>query len=209
MIKLTSLIAILALAGCPLQKSGGTTTLGGPGGGTSSGGGGGGGGDQANSPDGMITMPNLVGKTRDEAMAMVKAAGFKHEAEVQPIACSGPDQEVGKVDCQDPDAGKSVKAYTLVRFNVKEGERLTGMFLRRHFDKLKGMPVEQAKAQAKKDGHSGEIRVKELDSYRDGCKQNTVCEATDERGGQSGMDSKDALLLHTNKPPIKIAPPPD
>ncbi len=205
MAKLAALVAVLALAACPLQKSGSSTMPGGSGGAPT----GGGGGETANvSPDAMITMPDLNGKTRDEAMASVRAAGFKHEAEVSPIACNGPEQEVGKVDCQDPDPGKSVKAYTLVRFNVKEGSRLTGMFLRRHFDALKGMPIEAAKAQAKKDGHAGEIRVKELDDFRNGCKDKTVCEATDERGGQSGMNSKDALILHTNKT-LSIAPPPD
>jgi len=202
MMKLATLVAILALAACPMQKSGSSTMPGGPGGPI------GGGGNPSVSGDAMITMPDLNGKTREEAIAMVQAAGFKHEAEVQPIACNGPEQEVGKVDCQDPAPGKVVKAYTLVRFNVKEGSRLTGMFLRRHFESLKGMPVEQAKAQAKKDGHAGEIRVKEESEFVEGCKEKTVCSASDERGGQSGMDSKDALILHTNKT-LSIAPPPD
>lgn len=204
MLKLTSFVAIFTLAGCVLPKPASTTMGGGPAGGSPTGG-----GDNANvSGDAMVTMPDLTGKTREEAIAVVRAAGFKHEAETKPIACHGPEQEVGKVDCQDPDPGKTVQAYTLVRFNVKEGERLTGMFLRRHFDGLKGMAVEQAKAKAKKDGHTGEVRVKEVDEFIAGCKDKTVCSATDERGGQSGMDSKDPLLLHTNKT-LSIAPPPD
>lgn len=205
MSKLLGIAALLALAACPMQKSGGSTMAGGPGGSTSPSGGGG--GDHVGS-DAVITMPDLMGKTREEAVALVRAAGFKHEAETKPIACNGPEQEVGKVDCQDPEPGKSVRAYTIVVFNVKEGSRLTGMFLRRHFDSLKGMPVEAAKAQAKRDGHSGEIRVKEVSEFIAGCKEKTVCNATDERGGQSGMDSKDALILHTNKT-LSIAPPPD
>lgn len=205
MTRLAMLVAVLALAACPLQKSS-TTTLGGPSsGGDPSSTGGGASGD----PNAMVTMPDLTGKTRDEALALVKAAGFRNEAEARPMSCDGPAQAVDTVDCQDPEPGKSVQAYTLVKFNLKEGERLTGMFLRRHFDGLKGMPVEAAKAKAKKDGHTGEIRMREVDSFVDGCKPNTVCSATDERGGQSGMDSKDPLLLHTNKQAIKIAPPPE
>lgn len=201
MTKLATLVAVLALAGCPMQKSGGSTMVGGPGGG-------GGGSNPTVSGDAMVTMPDLMGKNELQAVEAVRAAGFKHEAERSPIACNGPEQPVGTVDCQDPEPGKVVQAYTLVKINVKEGSRLTGFFLREHFDKLKGMPIEQAKAQAKKDGHRGEIRVKEEDRFIDGCKENTVCSASAENGSQSGMDSKDPLLLLTNKT-LSIAPPPD
>lgn len=204
MTRLATLATVLLLAACPLQKSGGTTTIGGP----SSGGSTTGGGGSSVAPDAMITMPDLTGKSFEEASALVRDAGFQHGLEKQPLSCDGPEQTVGHVDCQTPEPGKSVKAYTLVRVNLKEGERLSGMFLRRHFDKLKGMSLDKAKAQAKADGHTGEIRIQERDTFLQGCAENTVCAATDERGGQSGMDSKDALILQTNKT-LSIAPPPD
>ena len=201
---LGALLGLLALAACPMQQSGGSTMVGGPGGST------GGGGDNANvSPNAMITMPDLNGRTRDEAIAMVRAAGFKHEAEVQPIACNGPEQEVGKVDCQDPDPGKSVQAYTLVRFNVKEGNRLAaGNVLRSDFEKMQGMTVADAKGYAKTIGHTGELQVKELTDFQTGCKDGTVCKAAHAFGSQSGMSKTDIMILWTNKT-LSIAPPPD
>lgn len=81
-------------------------------------------------------------------------------------------------------------------------------FGREKFAKLRGLTVEQAKANAKKLGHTGEIKVDELDEFVQGCAAGTVCSATDELGGQSGMQFKDTLLLNTNKA-LSIAPPPD
>jgi len=203
MTRLATLVAVLALAACPLQKSGGTTTMG-PGsnnGGDSSGGGGGG--------DGMVTVPDIMGKTEAEAVAMVQAAGFKSAAEQSPIACDGaPPTEIDRVDCQDPEPGKSVRAYTMVKFNLKRSDRIKNTVLRRDFDQMPGMTVEQATKLAKSVGHDGPVRVEKLGDFMKGCKENTVCRGSDERGGQSGMSIHDPLLLWVN-PTLSIAPPPD
>lgn len=204
MSRLTAVGAVLALAACPMQKPGGSTMPAGSGGPT------GGGGDASSvSSDATITMPDLTGMTHDEAIAVVRAAGFRQPAEHKRIPCYGQAQEVGRVDCQDPEPGKSVKAYSLVVFNVKEGNRLAaGNVLRDDFAKMRGMAVEQAKAYAKSIGHTGELQVKELDEFMTGCKDGTVCTAAHPSGSQSGMSKTDVLVLWTNKT-LSIAPPPD
>lgn len=53
MTKVATLVAVLALAACPMQESGGSTMPGGA----------------------RVTMPDLIGKT----VEAVRAAGFKHE----------------------------------------------------------------------------------------------------------------------------------
>lgn len=199
MTRLAALGALLALAACPMQTSG-SSTMPGP----SSGG-----GSVGRGADAVITTPNLTGMTQDEAIAAVRAAGFRQPAETKPIACKGPEQEAGKVDCQDPEAGKSVKAYSLVVFNVKEGNRLAASnVLRADFEKMQGMSVEQAKAYANKIGHTGELQEKELTDFMTGCKDGTVCKAAHAFGSQSGMSKTDVLVLWTNKT-LSIAPPPD
>jgi hypothetical protein len=72
-------------------------------------------------------------------------------------------------------------------------------FLPEDFDAMKGLTVDAAKAEAKKRGHVGEVRVEQLDNFSSTCKPNTVCKAEDVRGGQSGMGLDDVLVLYTNK----------
>ncbi|MBA3462039.1 MAG: hypothetical protein H0T46_18915 [Deltaproteobacteria bacterium] len=62
------------------------------------------------------------------------------------------------------------------------------------------MTVDQAKAFAKSLGHTGTVKVEVANSVMEGCTATTVCTATDELGGQSGMKLSDTLLLTTNKP---------
>ena len=76
------------------------------------------------------------------------------------------------------------------------------------FTSLRGLTVEQAKAKAKAMGHTGPVKVEEMDEFLDDCKPNTVCRATDERGGQSGMHTYETLLLQTTKGLSIAAPPP-
>lgn len=87
-----------------------------------------------------------------------------------------------------------------------DGEKL---FINRdQFHSLKGLTIEQAKAKAKSYGHDGKVKVEEMDEFVEGCKAGTVCTATDERGGQSGMSIHEDLLLQINKS-LSIAPPPE
>src|SRR3954465_6264706 len=101
-------LALGLFAGCSMINGGGSTTPQ-----TTSGGGP---APAQTSPDadGMVVMPNLVGKTEAEAQAMVRAAGFKSELEHSaPVDCGDTaPKEAGKINCQNVDAGSRVKAYT-------------------------------------------------------------------------------------------------
>jgi len=156
-------------------------------------------------------MPDLTGKTKEEAEATIKAAGFAHEVDSSGrIACAENTTAVGTVDCQDPEPGKSVKlGYTATQVHIKSDGRMAGIVHRDEFEKMRGMTVDQAKTFAKKIGHTGTVKIDVADEFMKGCTETTVCTATDERGGQSGMSLGETLLLTTNKPAIKIAPPPD
>jgi hypothetical protein len=204
MTRFTTLFVVLALAACPLKS--GTTTVGGPSGGGSS-------LDGADAdPNTMVTMPDLTGKTKEEAEAAIKNAGFKHEVDSSGrISCEdNPAAANGTVDCQDPEPGKSVKlGYTAVQVHIKSDGRMAGIVHRDEFEKMRGMTVDQAKAFAKKIGHTGEFRIDVANEFMKGCTEKTVCTATDEYGSQSGMSLDKKLVLTTNKPAMNIAPPPD
>lgn len=157
----------------------------------------------------MITMPDLTGKTQEEAAAAVKAAGFKMEMDAKHLSCVESPAPVGTVECQDPKPGDVVKAnYTAVEIHIKRDSRMSGLIHREDFHAMRGITVDKAKAFAKKLGHTGQIKVEEMDNFVKGCAEKTVCTATDEREDQSGMSLSDTLLLRTNKT-LSIAPPPD
>jgi hypothetical protein len=196
---LTSLVAAIALAACPLPTSR-TTPLGGRAG-----------GDPAATTvdrDATATVPDLSGKTKEDAIAAVRAAGFTYPAQEYPLACDGAPPAVGRVACQDPDPGARVQRYTLVRLGVTHEDRLRDVFLRKDFDALRGLTVERARARAQQAGHTGSIKVAPTDRYVEGCNQGTVCTATDQLGGQSGMSKRDTLVLRINEA-LSIAPPPE
>ena len=152
----------------------------------------------------MLTVPDLTGMTKEQAEAAIKAAGFKNGSHSSGrIGCDESSTPVGKIDCQDPEPGKSVQGYTMVQAHIKSDGRMAGIVHRDEFEKMRGMTVDQAKAFAKKIGHTGTITVRVADHFRKGCTETTVCEATDERGGQSGMGLSDTLVLETNVPPMK------
>lgn len=203
--KLAIFVAVSTLAACPLQKSSSTTLGGLRSGGDSSSSGPGASGD----PNAMITMPNLIGKTQEEAASAVKAAGFKMEMDATHLSCVESPAPVGTVECQDPRPGDVVKAnYTAVEIHIKRDSRMSGIIHQEDFRAMRGMTVDNAKAFAKKLGHTGQIRVKEMDDLVKGCAEKTVCSATDEYEGQSGMRMEDTLLLRTNKT-VSTTPTPD
>lgn len=72
---------------------------------------------------------------------------------------------------------------------------------------LSGLTVGQATAKARSYGHDGKVEVVELDDFLAGCKPNTVCFASNERGGRQDVGIHETLLLRTNKT-LSITPPP-
>jgi hypothetical protein len=201
----------LALAACPLKTSTTTTTTATAGrslnaGAASSS------GDAAPAASGTrrATVPDLLGKTPDEARELVKAAGFSHAPEAAgPLECVDAREDPGLINCQDPDPGKSVAEYTLIKIHVYRPQVLAGIIVRRQLASLHGLTPDQAKQALKKMGHDGPVEVRDVTDYGGGrtydkeCGENKVCYTSSE----SGIGIHDLLTLFIN-PTLKIAPPP-
>jgi hypothetical protein len=205
----------VALAGCPLKATTTTTTTTPVTAGRSiSAGAGAGGGDTAPGASGgtrRATVPDLMGKTADEARALVKAAGFVHAPEsTLPLECVDAAQDAGLINCQDPEPGKSLEIYQLIKINVYRPQVISGAIVRRQLATLHGLTPDQAKQELKKLGHDGKVHVRDVTNYGGGhtyvkeCGENKVCYTSSE----SGIGLHDELTLFIN-PTLKIAPPPD
>lgn len=154
---------------------------------------------------GDTIVPNLVGLTREEAFAAVRAAGFTQDVEsTRPVACEGAAQVEGKIDCQDPPAGKLVKKYTLVQVNVYAPTRIAGAIVRAQLATLIGKKPDEARAALRKYGHDGEVKVAPNGKrFYEGCGDARVC-AFDVP--ESGMGVHDPITLFVN-PGLTIAAP--
>lgn len=189
---------ITLLAACPLKGTQ-SSTLGG--GGPSSGGGV---DPSSNDPDAKVTVPKIMGMTKDEANAALASAGFTHGVDMYPLTCDDPKPAPGTIECQDPAPGQSVKANAMIKISVLEA-REHNRFTEEDFASLKGLTVDQAKARAKKLGHTGTFTVTQASDFIEGCKAGTVCKAIDGRSiGSMMLDQP--MTLYTNKT-LSIAPP--
>lgn len=200
----------IALGGCPLGTSttttltGGATATVGPAAST---------GAPSSSPGGgtpKAMVPNLIGKTPDEARALVKAAGFTGEPEAtHPLECEGAPREPGLINCQDPEAGQVVERYRMIAISVYREQVIQGAIVRRQLETLHGLTPDQAKQQLKKLGHDGQVSIGEVTdsggghTYLKACGQNKVCYTS----GESGIGVHDDITLYIN-PTLKIAAPP-
>jgi len=81
-------------------------------------------------------------------------------------------------------------------------------FLRREFEAIPGMTVQQATAYAKERGHVGKVEIRELSEFASSCKASTVCRASSQTGDDSGMSNNDILVLHINKK-LELSGPPE
>ena len=210
----------LALAGCGMIKTSSTTATGtsggvgtgGAGGGdpntnaNPNGGGGGGGGS------GPITMPNLVGMTEAQASAAVKAAGFAGDMEQsRPVECENAPQVEGQVNCQDPEAGKSVTRTAMVVVNVYHSHMSEGGKQQLLLDSVVGMPPDQAKAAIKKVHPNWQFTISAPTNSGGGeiydakCGENKVC-STGLAGDPDVAGS--SVVLYVNKKVKLTAPPP-
>ena len=70
---------------------------------------------------GLVTVPNVVGQSRDDAVQTVRGAGLVPKAFGVPST-----QPKGTVVAQTPPAGKRVPGGTPVRLNVSNGQRSSG-----------------------------------------------------------------------------------
>ena len=66
----------------------------------------------------MVVVPDLVGKTEEEAKALVEAVNLGK----QMIGEEASDQEKGRISSQDIPAGTKVEAYTTLKYSISKGQ---------------------------------------------------------------------------------------
>jgi serine/threonine-protein kinase len=203
------ILALALLASCSMINSGGPTTP------PPMGGGGGGAAGPAGGPavqagpdaDGMVVMPNLVGKTEAEAQALVRAAGFKSEMEHSaPVDCgdSAP-RDAGKINCQNVDAGARVKAYTLVQVNIYEPQRHDGRIIRSQLDPIRGKTIEEGKQMLAQLGFKGSVRLEHPTQFVANCALGHICDVQPEAGVSTDADARVVFVVNEDK--VKISTP--
>ena len=69
--------------------------------------------------DGMVTVPNLVGKTEDEAAALLE----EEKLGKQMMGEENSTQEKGKISSQDIPAGTKVEQYTTLKYYISKGQQ--------------------------------------------------------------------------------------
>ena len=198
-------VALVLLAGCGLIKTSGSSTT--PSGGSTSSS-----GDVAAAPSGggasgMVTMPNIVGKTEAEANAMLAAAGFKSNLEhSRPVDCDNGPKVEGKIDCQSPDAGSQTEPYTLVQVKIYAPEHFVGVLVRRQLKPLIGMTVDAGKAELARLGYHAKIQIDHPMQFIDKCGLGKICEIEPE-DGLSLTDPTAVMHLTVNQDTVKISTP--
>jgi hypothetical protein len=158
----------------------------------------------ASASSGETIMPRLVGMTRDQAAAAVRAAGFTQEVESStPLECEGAPRVEGRVSCQSPPAGKLVKKYTLVQISVYAPQRIAGAIVRDQLAALVGKSPAEARAALEGYGHDGDVKVAPGPRFYEGCGKDRVCAFS---VPESGMGIHDPITLFVN-PGLAIATP--
>ncbi|GAA6277119.1 Stk1 family PASTA domain-containing Ser/Thr kinase [Blautia caecimuris] len=71
-----------------------------------------------NKDEGMVEVPDLVGKTEEEAKALVEAVNLGK----QMVQEEASDQEKGRISSQDIPPGTMVEAYTTLKYNISKGQ---------------------------------------------------------------------------------------
>ena len=69
--------------------------------------------------DGMVAVPNLVGKTEDEAAALLE----EEKLGKQMIGEENSTQEKGRISSQDIPAGTKVEQYTTIKYHISKGQQ--------------------------------------------------------------------------------------
>ena len=71
-----------------------------------------------NKDEGMVEVPDLVGKSEEEAKALVEAVNLGK----QMVGEEASDQEKGRISSQDIPAGTKVEAYTTLKYYISKGQ---------------------------------------------------------------------------------------
>jgi beta-lactam-binding protein with PASTA domain len=158
--------------------------------------------------DGDLVVPDLTGKTREEAEAIVKQAGFTEGVESsRPGECGDEaPKDAGKIDCQIPEPGAHKKHYTIIEINVYEPQHLANMIVRSQLAQLIGKTPEEARRLLKSFGHVGRLAIEASKTYYEHCHPGRIC---DFNVAPAGAGVEDDMILYTQKElPSTTAPPP-
>jgi beta-lactam-binding protein with PASTA domain len=186
-------LAIAFVAGCAMTGSLGSTTSS-PASSASDG-----------APNGKLVMIDLHGKTADEALAALHAAGFTPSFEVNKIMleCDG-SAPAGRVRCQAPAPGAVIDRHAIINVHVEEGPRtIAGALVRAQLERLHGMSIPDAKTYLKSIGHDGEVAIFEQHTFSQRCGVKKVCSVEPE----SGTGIHDRVTLVVNPSSVEISQP--
>jgi beta-lactam-binding protein with PASTA domain len=153
-----------------------------------------------------VPMINVMGKTPDQAIAALRAAGFTGELEVNRTAleCVDAEKVAGHINCQRPDVGQLAYRNHAVNVTVYETPRHDGRLIRDQLEKVVGMSVADAQKYMKSIGHTGELQVYEdPHHFYKGCEKDRVCKVAPEMGTGTG----DRVTLFINKKSVDITLP--
>ncbi len=125
----------------------------------------------------QLTVPNLIGKTPDEASKLVKAAGFSGDPESsRPIDCKDPPKVAdGHINCQDPPPGTKVSRYSIVQIAVYETP-VRHEITKDEVHSLYGKPVAEVKKALADWGYHGQISQQSAGTGNAHCTAGQVCE---------------------------------
>jgi len=151
-------------------------------------------------------VPDLTGKTLDEARAIARGAGFTSEVEAseQP-SCAGSAPGVeGHILCQDPEPGQRTNRYAMIQVVIYKPYRPSGMILVPELAALRGLTVDEARQQLRALGHDGPVRIHMSDDFAKGCARDRVCDV----GPGGARNLHDEVILFIRHPLDITAPAP-
>lgn len=139
-------------------------------------------------------LPNLLGKTPDEATAALRAAGFTGDLEINRMAleCLDTPKVQGRISCQNPDVGVLGYKRGPVNVSVYAEPTHTGRLTREQLAGAVGMTIDAAKAYLKSLGHDGEVIIFEQHTFDPNCGSKKVCSA----GPGTGIHSRVQLTIN-------------
>ena len=179
---MTKLLLLIPLAACvpPALTTGGTST-------------------STTGPDasGNITVPDVFGMPKDQAIAALRRAGMQGDIGDDSGLCGsvveGRVIELGAVCAQHPAPGAVQGARLSARLRVQtenpwhgNAGKVTEWHL---MPNLVGMPVEQARAEMKRVGFERDDRVFLQRVDEPGCKPRTVCRTNPDSMSRAGINS--------------------
>jgi hypothetical protein len=137
-----------------------------------------------------LVVPDVMGKTADEARAIVKAAGFHRDVELnESLGCPDAPRTAGRIFCQNPAAGTRVSRNDWIQVAVPApAMRLRPGYI--NYEQLRplvGLPLPEVKRRLKQLGHTGHLQIEREGNVSATCHDDRVCSLTQE--GDSAVDA--------------------